>query len=56
MPYHYGAFNTAPMESAHGKFDLLDRENYELEENFGAPHPIPHFTCWEACLRETMIK
>lgn len=38
------------MESAQGKSDLLNRDNYQLEENFGAPHPVPHFTHWEAGL------
>lgn len=32
MSYQYGAFKTAPMESAQGKFDLLDWENYQLGE------------------------
>lgn len=32
MFYQYGAFKTAPMESAQGKFDLLDCENYQLGE------------------------
>lgn len=37
------------MKSVQGNFDLLDEENYRLEENFGAPPPgWPHFSHWEA--------
>lgn len=42
------------MESAQGKFHLLDWESYQPGGNFATPHPIPPFTYWEARLRAAM--
>lgn len=50
MPCQHGAFKTAPLESADGKFDLLGWENDQLKDKLGVPHPMLHFTHWQACL------